>query len=116
MQKGIEGSAWDKENGPDARFWSAWKIWRKLERTWEADRLPEGCEERERRLAEMNSAMNDMLRVPAVTACAVLAKYRATEGECYQLPGAAKDSLTMIGWDLERLAGQELPLHDCALV
>ena len=91
----------------DERFWAAWHRWKKAEQEWEVD-PDNGAENWAAQEAKVEPLFEAMLLMPVMTARAVLAKYQATDGQQIYLPEPAKCTLTMIGWDLERIAKQEM--------
>lgn len=108
QQNEFAGSAWDQEQGPDARFWNAWREFKALDAAWEADPGEED-EVWERHAEGRERAFNAMMLVPVVTAVALSAKFAADPSLSMPLPGPAKCTYTMIGWDIGRLAARELP-------
>ena len=112
QQNEFAGSAWDQEQGPDARFWSAWRTWKVADAANEAE-LPLADEaddtaETERLHTVWEQSFHAMMLVPVVTAAALSAKFAADPGLSMSLPGPAKCTYTMIGWDIERMATREL--------
>lgn len=116
QQSEFAGSAWDQEQGPDARFWAAWRIWKGCDAASEAglSRADEaGDTTEEARLhAAWEQAFNAMMLSPVFTARALSAKFAADPGLSMPLPSPAKCTHTVIGWDIERLAMQELPSRE----
>ena len=113
QQNEFAGSAWDQEQGPDARFWSAWRTWKADDAVSEVE-LPLADEadddaETERLHSVWEQSFNAMMLVPVVTAAALSAKFAADPGLLRDLPGPAKCTYTMIGWDIDRMAMRELP-------
>jgi len=96
----------DEIRKQDAAFWEAWEIHKNLNAAWEAD--PDDSPENwDRHAHQVKAAFNAMMTTPVRTASALLAKYTATGGAEIAIPGGAENTLRMIGWDLERLAGIE---------
>ena len=93
--------------GPDARFWAAWREYKELEATWEADG-DDSPANWENHAARVNAAHEAMLLVPVTTAQAVLAKYTDVASGAVDLRDGRFTSTQVIGWDLERLAKQEM--------
>ena len=112
QQNEFAGSAWDQERGPDARFWSAWRTWKVVDAASEEKPLladdSDSTAETERLHSVWEQSFNAMMLVPVVTAVALSAKFAADPGLSMPLPGPAKCTYTMIGWELQRLAAREL--------
>lgn len=92
----------------DARFWAAWRVHKDLTAAWEAD-SDNSDANWDRHSARVSAAFDTMMSIGVWSVKAVLAKYYVTKGQDIGLPSKAGGStLTMIQWDLERIAMQEL--------
>jgi len=112
---GLAGSAWDREAGPDVRFWNAWRVWKAKDDAWQADT---GSDE-DARFARHNDgweqAFTEMMAAPVTTAYSLRAKMGSDPGLAQDLSkrgGWLRNSYEAIIWDLERMAMRELPSRE----
>lgn len=90
----------------DDRFWAAHREYQRILSEWNSNEDDE--EAFDRQGVRETEALVAMLMIPVSTAAAVLAKFKATDGQDVTLPYPAKTSLQMMEWDLGRLMAREL--------
>lgn len=90
----------------DDRFWAAHREYQRILSEWDSNEEDEAAFDRQ--CGRETEALVAMLMIPVSTAAAVLAKFKATDGQDVTLPYPAKNSLQMMEWDLGRLMAKEL--------
>lgn len=90
----------------DDRFWAAHREYQRILSEWDSNEDDEAAFDRQG--VREQEALVAMLMIPVSTAAAVLAKFKATDGQDVTLPYPAKTSLQMMEWDLGRLMAKEL--------
>lgn len=90
----------------DDRFWAAHREYQRILSEWNSNEDDEAAFDLQS--VRETEALVAMLMIPVSTAAAVLAKFKATDGQDVTLPYPAKNSLQMMEWDLGRLMAKEL--------
>lgn len=90
----------------DDRFWVAHREYQRILSEWDSNEEDEAAFDRQG--VRETEALVAMLMIPVSTAAAVLAKFKATDGQDVTLPYPANNSLQMMEWDLARLMAKEL--------